>query len=83
MVEHLPVLPKTLPLLLKWVDGSLFDWNEEEMRKNPYANRDPRFYLTIVHNGMKWPKNVAIEVWEGGANALPLPNASSNWLLPT
>lgn len=67
---------ENLASAFEMVDGSLFDWNKEEMRKNPYANRDPRFYLTIVHNGMKWPKNVAVEVWEGGANALPLPNAT-------
>ena len=57
--------------------GKPFDWNNEEMKKNPYANRDPRLYLTIVHNGMNWPATIPVEVWEGGANGLPLTNATT------
>ena len=57
--------------------GEEFDWNNEEMSKNPYANRDPRFYLTLVHNGMLWPASNAVEINEGGANGLPLTNATS------
>lgn len=56
-------------------DGSAFDWNNEEMRKNPYANRDPRLTLTIAYNGMSWPQS-PLEIWEGGANALPINNAT-------
>lgn len=56
-------------------DGSVFDWNNEEMRKNPYANRDPRLALTIAYNGMSWPES-PLEIWEGGANALPINNAT-------
>lgn len=57
--------------------GKPFDWNEEEMKKSPYANRDPRLYLTIVHNGMNWPATIPVEIWEGGANGLPLTNATT------
>lgn len=57
--------------------GKPFDWNNEEMKKNPYANRDPRLYLTIVHNGMNWPATTPVEIWEGGANGLPLTNATT------
>lgn len=57
--------------------GKPFDWKNEAMKSNPYANRDPRFYLTIVHNGMKWPADKAVEIWEGGANGLPLTNATT------
>lgn len=32
---------------------------------NPYANRDPRFYLTVFHNGMSWLGR-PIETFEGG-----------------
>lgn len=57
-------------------DGKPFDWTNEKMKKNPYADRDPRFYLTVVHNGMNWPADKPIEIWEGGANGLPLTNAT-------
>lgn len=32
-------------------DGSEFDWNNPAMASDPYANRDPRFYATILYNG--------------------------------
>ncbi len=35
------------------------------------------FYMTIVHNNMKWPADKNVEIWEGGVNGLPLPNATS------
>lgn len=56
--------------------GEPFDWSNETMRNNPYANRDPRFYLTLVHNGMKWPATTPVEIFEGGSNGLPLTNAT-------
>lgn len=33
-------------------DGTRFDWNTQS--SNPYANRDPRFYATILHEGSDW-----------------------------
>lgn len=56
--------------------GDTFDWNNEEMRKNPYADRDPRLEMTVAYNGMAWPK-VSLEIWEGGLNALPINNATT------
>lgn len=56
-------------------DGSTFDWNDEDMRANPYANRDPRLAMTIAYNGMSWPLD-PLEIWSGGANALPINNAT-------
>lgn len=56
-------------------DGTRFDWENETMRKNPYAGRDPRLAMTIAYNGMEWPKT-ALQIWEGGANGLPLNNAT-------
>lgn len=56
--------------------GGTFDWEDEEMRKNPYVGRDPRLELTIAYNGMSWPK-VPLEIWEGGLNALPINNATT------
>lgn len=58
-------------------DGTPFDWNNPSHAANPYKNRDPRFYLTIVHNEMVWPAKNPVEIWEGGANALPLNNATT------
>lgn len=37
---------------------------------NPYADRDPRMYETILYNGAPW-KNLNIEVWYGGLNGPP------------
>jgi hypothetical protein len=34
--------------------ASKFDWNNPEEKANPYANRDPRFYATILYDGAKW-----------------------------
>ncbi|QZT38177.1 RagB/SusD family nutrient uptake outer membrane protein [Halosquirtibacter xylanolyticus] len=34
-------------------------------KERPYENRDPRFYKTIVTNGMKF-KDITIEAYEGG-----------------
>lgn len=58
-------------------DGTSFDWNNPAHATEPYKNRDPRFYATIVHNGMNWPYKNHVEIWEGGANGLPLNNATT------
>ena len=34
---------------------------------NPYANRDPRFYATILHNGAQWLGR-PVQTFEGGAD---------------
>jgi len=43
--------------------------------ENPYAGLDPRFALTIVKNGDRWPLNsiqqLTIESYENGFNGLP------------
>ena len=58
-------------------DGRAFDWNDPTMKANPYKDRDPRFYLTIVHSGMLWPAKKAVDISEGAANGLPLTNATT------
>lgn len=58
-------------------DGRAFNWNDPTMKANQYKERDPRFYLTIVHNGMLWPAKKAVDISEGGANGLPLTNATT------
>lgn len=39
-----------------------FDWNNPSDAANPYENRDPRFYASILYDGAKW-KDREIEVW--------------------
>lgn len=31
-----------------------FDWNNPQMAANPYENRDPRFYASILYDGAPW-----------------------------
>ncbi|MFY0253097.1 RagB/SusD family nutrient uptake outer membrane protein [Chitinophaga sp. 30R24] len=35
-------------------DGSAFSWSNAAQAQAPYANRDPRFYATILYDGAKW-----------------------------
>ncbi|HRN55218.1 MAG TPA: RagB/SusD family nutrient uptake outer membrane protein [Agriterribacter sp.] len=37
-------------------DGTPFDWNDPVKAKEPYKNRDPRFYADILYEGAKWAK---------------------------
>lgn len=39
-------------------DGSNFDWNNPQHAANPYANRDARFYASILYNGVEWKGDV-------------------------
>lgn len=42
------------------MDGSKFDWNKPEHAANPYGNRDPRFYASILYDGSQWkPRSAA------------------------
>ncbi len=44
------------------MDGSKFDWNNPAHKADPYANRDPRFYGTVLYDGAPWkprPSDVA------------------------
>ncbi|MEP2236844.1 MAG: RagB/SusD family nutrient uptake outer membrane protein [Maribacter sp.] len=44
------------------MDGSDFDWNNEEHAAAPYENRDPRLAATILHDAAPWkprPDDVA------------------------
>ncbi|MEM9934003.1 MAG: RagB/SusD family nutrient uptake outer membrane protein, partial [Bacteroidota bacterium] len=36
------------------MDGSSFDWNNAEHATNPFDNRDPRFYATVLYDGADW-----------------------------
>ena len=44
------------------MDGSKFDWNDPAHAADPYTNRDPRFYSSILYDGADWkprPSDVA------------------------
>ncbi len=54
-----------------------FDWNDPAMAANPYANRDPRLALTVILNNSSFgtPARL-VELYTGGLDARPVPNAS-------
>lgn len=54
---------------------SISDPNSGYSPANPYANRDPRFALTILYNTSPF-KSKPVECWIGGANAYPKTNAT-------
>jgi hypothetical protein len=35
-------------------DGTKFNWSNPAQAANPYANRDPRFYASILYEGAPW-----------------------------
>lgn len=39
-------------------DGTAFDWNNPGQAANPYANRDPRFHMSIIYNERPWANSV-------------------------
>jgi starch-binding outer membrane protein, SusD/RagB family len=44
------------------MDGTEFEWTNPEHASDPYANRDPRFYASILYDGSTWkprPSDVA------------------------
>ncbi len=36
------------------MDGSSFDWDNDDHASKPYTNRDPRFYATVLYDGADW-----------------------------
>ena len=36
------------------MDGTKFSWSNPVQKASPYANRDPRFYSTILYDGATW-----------------------------
>lgn len=68
--------------LYKMADGSNFDWENPEHAANPYSNREPRFYASILYNGAHW-KGRTIETFVGGVDGYkefreePQPNTTT------
>ncbi len=46
-------------------NGTKFDWNNPALASNPFANRDPRFYKSILYNGVKWMGDF-VDTYVGG-----------------
>jgi len=40
-------------------DGTKFDWTNPTQAANPYLNRDPRFYASILYEGAQWRQRPA------------------------
>lgn len=54
-----------------------FDWNNPDMRADPYANRDPRLGFSIVTNNTAFGTPARnVQLWTGGLDAKPIVNAS-------
>ena len=51
--------------LFQMADGSDFDWNDPDMKADPYANRDPRLGKFVVTNNSYF-KTRNVECWTGG-----------------
>lgn len=41
------------------IEGDYFDWSNPVHASDPYADRDPRFYSTILFNGASWRERPA------------------------
>lgn len=72
-------------------DGSLFSWDNAVMKADPYANRDPRFYASIIYNGAKYIKfanfngnannQYNFDIYEGGKNKAGLSQTETGYYL--
>jgi len=58
------------------MDGTPFDWDNPDHAADPYANRDPRFYETILHNGAPYRGRPVETFLPGGRDSQQGP---SNW----
>lgn len=52
------------------MDGTKFSWNNAEQKSNPYANRDPRFYASVLYDGAPWKPRTADVAAKDPANQI-------------
>jgi hypothetical protein len=52
------------------MDGSKFDWANPTHAANPYENRDPRFYASILYDGAGWKPRTADVASKDPANQI-------------
>jgi len=57
-------------------DGSAFSWNNPTQAAAPYANRDPRFYQTVLFNGAPYRDRNVQTFRPGGLDS---PEGPDNW----
>ncbi|GEP95877.1 hypothetical protein CCY01nite_21370 [Chitinophaga cymbidii] len=67
-------------------DGTLFSWDDPAQAKDPYLDRDPRFYASIIYNGAKYAKfanksNYTFQTYTGGENAQGLAKTETSYYL--
>lgn len=66
-------------------DGSKFDWNNPVHKADPYANRDPRLYASVLFEGAPWYERsttddkVRVGKWPDGSVA-PDGQYTNYWL---
>lgn len=58
-------------------DGTPFNWANPAHAQNPYANREPRFYATVLANNQAF-KGRMTEFFEGGADSPQSPYSPWN-----
>lgn len=63
-------------------DGTDFDWNNEEQAKNPFINRDPRLYETILLDGDKFGDHQAA-IYQKKADDPENYPQGRDWALPS
>jgi hypothetical protein len=52
------------------IDGSKFSWSDPTKATTPYANRDPRFYASILYDGAPWKPRTADVAAKDPANQI-------------
>ncbi|PSL30314.1 RagB/SusD family nutrient uptake outer membrane protein [Dyadobacter jiangsuensis] len=66
------------------MDGTKFSWTNPTHKANPYVNRDPRFYATVMYDGANWKprpsdaKDPANQIQTGSYDLLDEKNALFN-----
>lgn len=50
------------------INGLPFDWSNLEMAKDPFKNRDPRFYEDVLYNSATYLDGHVVETYEGGGD---------------
>lgn len=65
---------QTLVDAYEMTDGKPYGESDLYSPSDPYINRDPRFELTIAHNGSTWPNwnTTPLQTYQGGLNGQPI-----------
>ncbi|MGM9752878.1 MAG: RagB/SusD family nutrient uptake outer membrane protein [Candidatus Cryptobacteroides sp.] len=55
--------------LYAMADGRDFSWDDPEMAAHPYEGREPRFYASILYDGVQW-KGRTLDMKEGSLDGI-------------